>query len=400
MNTSDKAEESAQDTAAPAEPTSTPAPVQEGFYMPAEWEPHQQAWMGWPRRPDNWREYAGPAKKAYAAVATAIMEFEPVTVAVPDPRMMEAAKRQLPQRLEVLEIPQDDAWFRDSGPTFVVRDVPGKPGEREVAGVDWIFNAWGGKLGGLYDPWDRDDAVAGHILELAGARRFKAPIVLEGGSIHVDGEGTLLTTEECLLNKNRNPDLTKAQIEGVLADMLRIKKFIWLPRGLEADDDTNGHVDNFACFARPGVVLLAWTDDKEDPQYQRSLEALQVLSASADAAGRPISIVKMPLPPPLHITASEARGVKQVEGTKPRQAGDRLAASYINFYMPNGGIVMPAFGGEAVEADLRAQEVMRDVFPERKVVAVPTREILLGGGNIHCITQQQPAQHVPTSARL
>lgn len=356
--------------------------------MPAEWEPHAGTWMGWPQRPDNWRNGAAPAQHAFVAVASAIAQFEPVTVAA-NAEQVSNARAMLPQHIRVVRIPQDDSWFRDSGPTFVVREDAG--GQRSVAGIDWRFNAWGGEEGGLYSSWLRDDAVAAHILQMEAARRFECNIVMEGGSIHVDGEGTLLTTEECLLNHNRNPQLTREQIEAWLQRMLGVQKAIWLPRGLYGDDDTNGHVDNFACFARPGVVLLAWTDDESDPQYAISKEALDILSNATDAKGRQLQVIKLPCPPPLYTTEEEARGVQEVPGSKPREPGARLAASYANCYICNGGVVMPAFGGEAAQADARAQEVLQAAFPGRRVVAIPSREIVLGGGNIHCITQQVPA---------
>lgn len=258
-----------------------------------------------------------------------------------------------------------------------------------VAGIDWDFNAWGGHTGGLYPTWARDKAVASNILSLVGLSRFECPIVLEGGSIHVDGEGTLLTTEECLLNPNRNPQLTKEEIEEYLSKMLGVKKFIWLPGGLHGDDDTDGHVDNFACFARPGVVLLAWTDDVMDPQRERSLEALDVLENTTDAQGRKLEVIKVPLPPQMFRSAEDVRTVAAVEGVTERLEGVKLAGSYVNFYICNGGVVMPGLGDE--KADAAAKAVIEKAFPDRKVVQVPTREVLLGGGNIHCITQQQPA---------
>jgi agmatine deiminase len=347
--------------------------------MPAEWEPHAKTWMGWPRRPDNWRDGAKHARKAFAAVATAISEFEPVVVAV-NHGDEHTARDILPDSVDVVCISHDDAWFRDTGPTFVVDG-----GDKQI-GIDWEFNAWGG----LYDSWDRDQAVAKTILNIEGVEREPCDLVLEGGSIHVDGEGTLLTTEECLLNPNRNPHMTKDQIETRLKSALGVQKIIWLPHGLYGDDDTNGHIDNIACFAEPGVVLLAWTDDVNDPQWDISTRAYDILVNSTDAKGRRLEVVKVPLPPPQYISKEEARGVKPVDGTKPRQAGERMAASYINFYIVNDGVVVPAFGGDAVETDEQARAILQNVFPTKTVVSVSTREILLGGGNIHCITSQQP----------
>lgn len=355
-------------------------PRADGFHMPAEFEPHTGTWMLWPERPDNWRLGAKPAQYAFAAVAAAIATGEPVTVAA-SPRQFANARAMLASHIRVVEISNDDSWIRDCGPTFV---VDGKGG---VRAVDWIFNAWGGLEGGLYFPWDQDDLVASKVAEIERVDRYRAPIVLEGGSIHVDGEGTLLTTEECLLNPNRNPGLSRVEIESVLADYLSIEKTIWLGPGV-VDDETSGHIDNLCCFVRPGVVALTWTDDKADPQYDISQDAFERLSAATDARGRHLEIHKLHQPGPLYITEEESGGVDAVEGTQPRLAGARLAASYVNFYIANGVVVMPVFD-DPHDEPARAQ--LAALFPRRKVIAVPAREILLGGGNIHCITQQQPA---------
>jgi len=354
-------------------------PAADGYRMPGEFEPHSGCWMAWPERPDNWRMGAKPAQEAYAAVAEAIAVSEPVTVAVSD-RQFEHCRTVLSPSIRVVEISTDDAWIRDMGPTFVV-DASG--GRR---GVDWRFNAWGGLRGGLYFPWDRDDRVAAKVLEIEGAERYRAPIVLEGGSIHVDGEGTVMATEECLLNPNRNPELSREQIERVLFDHLGAERMIWLGRGVY-NDETDGHVDNLACFARPGVVLLTWTDDESDPQHAISRDALKRLEAATDARGRSIEVVRLPSPGPIAITEQEAAGVDAVEGSLPRRAGDRLAASYANFYLGTRRIVFPLLDEHT---DEQAAELLRGCFPEREVVGIPAREILLGGGNIHCITQQVP----------
>jgi len=361
-------------------------PAADGYRMPGEFEPHSGCWMAWPERPDNWRMGAKPAQEAYAAVAEAIAVSEPVTVAVSD-RQFEHCRTVLSPSIRVVEISTDDAWIRDMGPTFVV-DASG--GRR---GVDWRFNAWGGLRGGLYFPWDRDDRVAAKVLEIEGAERYRAPIVLEGGSIHVDGEGTVMATEECLLNPNRNPELSREQIERVLFDHLGAERMIWLGRGVY-NDETDGHVDNLACFARPGVVLLTWTDDESDPQHAISRDALKRLEAATDARGRSIEVVRLPSPGPIAITEQEAAGVDAVEGSLPRRAGDRLAASYANFYLGTRRIVFPLLDEHT---DEQAAELLRGCFPEREVVGIPAREILLGGGNIHCITQQVPAVAHPST---
>ncbi|HET7591179.1 MAG TPA: agmatine deiminase [Solirubrobacterales bacterium] len=355
-------------------------PAADGFRMPGEFEPHSGCWMAWPQRPDNWRLGAKPAQEAFAAVAEAITASEPVTMAASDAQF-ENCRALLPPQVRVIEVSTDDAWLRDTGPTFV---VDGKGGRR---GVDWRFNAWGGTEGGLYFPWDRDERVAAKVLEVEGDDRYRAPLVLEGGSIHVDGEGTVLTTEECLLNPNRNPELSREQIERALLDLLGAEKVIWLGAGV-FEDETDGHVDNLACFARPGTVLLSWADDPEDPQHPISRDARERLEAATDARGRPLEVVPLPSPGPLHISAEEAAGVDAAEGTVPRRAGARMAASYANFYLGNSRVVYPLLDPRH---DEEAAAILRRTFPEREVVGVPAREILLGGGNIHCITQQVPA---------
>ena len=361
--------------------TLTSTPRADGFRMPAEWEPHTQTWMVWPERPDNWRLGGKPAQAAFSAVAEAIARFEPVTVCV-SAAQFENARARLSDAVRVIEISNDDAWVRDTGPTFVVDDQGG------VRGVDWTFNAWGGLDGGLYFPWLRDDQVAAKILQVERCDRYRTEgFVLEGGSIHVDGEGTLITTEECLLNRNRNPHLSREEIEQVLREHLAVDSVIWLPDGLY-NDETNGHVDNFCCYVRPGEVLLAWTDDANDPNYPRCQAAMRVLEQARDAKGRQLVVHKMPIPCPLHATEEECAGVDLVEGSQERDPSIRLAGSYVNFLIVNGGIVAPSFDDPK---DAEAKAILQRVFPEHEVVMVPGREILLGGGNIHCITQQQPA---------
>jgi agmatine deiminase len=355
-------------------------PAADGFRMPGAFEPHSGCWMIWPERTDNWRWGAKPAQAAFAAVAEAIAVSDPVTMISSDAQF-EHCRSALSDAVRVVEVSTDDAWARDTGPVFVVDD------EGNRRGVDWIFNAWGGFDGGLYFPWDRDDRVAAKILEIEGAARYRAPFVLEGGAIHVDGEGTLLSTEECLLNPNRNPGLSREQIEAGLGDYLGIEKVIWLGQGT-INDETDGHVDNVACFVRPGVVALNWCDDDSDPQAAVSRDALSRLEAATDARGRSLEIHKLPSPGPLTISAEEAEGVDAVAGTQPRRAGDRLAATYTNFYLGQSRIVFPLLDERH---DEEAAAVLRACFPEREVVGVPAREVLLGGGNIHCITQQVPA---------
>jgi agmatine deiminase len=354
-------------------------PRRDGFRMPAEFEPHAGTWMLWPERPDNWRLGAKPAQEAFVAVASAIAASEPVSVGV-SAAQYENARRRLPAHVRVVEISSNDAWVRDTGPTGVV-DASGR-----VRGVDWVFNAWGGLDGGLYFPWDEDDRVARKILEIEGIDRYRAPFVLEGGAIHVDGQGTAITTEECLLNPNRNPGMTREEIERCLRDYLGIETVVWLGRGV-FNDETDGHVDNLCCFVRPGEVALTWCDDPADPQHEISQAALSRFRQARDARGRRLKVHRLPQPGPLHVTAEEAAGVDIREGSRPRRAGDRMAGSYVNFYIANRRVIAPLLDPAT---DARALRILRRLFPRREVVGVPAREILLGGGNIHCITQQVP----------
>ena len=351
--------------------------------MPGEFEPHQGCWMLWPERPDNWRLGAKPAQRAFTEVARSICRFEPVTVGV-SAAQFDNARRLLPAEARVVELSCDDAWMRDVGPTFVVD----RHGALRL--VDWLFNAWGGLEEGLYFPWNRDAQVARKVGEIERVDRYAAPVILEGGSIHVDGEGTLITTEQCLLNPNRNPGLRREEIEELLRAYLNVETIVWLGQGVY-NDETDGHVDNLCCFVRPGVVALSWSDDPGDPQYDISRDAERRLQTAVDARGRTLAVHRIHQPAPVTIRPGECEGVDVVEGTMPRREGDRLAASYINFYIADGGIVAPRFGDPQ---DSPALEALEELFPGRTVVGVAAREILLGGGNIHCITQQQPRGRV------
>ena len=350
-----------------------------GYAMPAEWAPHAGCWMIWPERPDNWRLGAKPAQAAFAAVASAIARFEKVTMLV-SARQFANARARLPAEVRVIEASTNDAWMRDVGPSFLL----GPDGA--LAGVDWPFNAWGGLRGGLYFPWDLDDQVAVKVLEVERARRFRAPLVIEGGAIHADGEGTVLVAEQCVLNENRNEGITRAVMETMLREYLGATTVIWLGQGVPGDE-TDGHVDNLACFVRPGMVLLSWCDDPADPHYAVSRDAEARLLAARDAKGRALVVERMPMPTPMFITAQEAAGVDATASGMNRAAGERLAASYVNFYIANGAIIAPCFG---VATDAAARDALSRLFPGRDIVMLPAREILLGGGNIHCITQQQP----------
>ena len=359
-------------------------PAAEGYWMPAEFEPHEATWLLWPERTDNWRDGARPAQEAVLKVAAAIGQFEPVNLGVSPPHFDEV-RSITPPGVQAASIEYDDIWVRDIGPTFVVAE------QRDtLRSIQWHFNAWGG----LYKPYTRDLTVPREISSDAFGRemrdRYAAPIVLEGGAIHVDGQGTVLLTEECVLNPNRNPGMTREHVEAILRDYLGVNQFIWLGKGV-FNDETSGHVDNLACFVSPGRVCLSWTDDKRDPQYAISLDAWERLNDARDAHGRRLEVFKVPMPAPLYMTEEEVRGLVPSESMKRRYAGDRLAASYVNFYMANGGIVMPLLDPRT---DEQAAEVLRRACPDRLIVGVPAREILLGGGGIHCITQQIPSYEI------
>lgn len=326
--------------------------------MPAEWAPHDRCWMAWPCRDALWGEGLQPAREAYAGVAKAIAGFEPVTMLANEEDLAQATALCGPA-VDCRAMVLDDSWMRDIGPSFLVDGAGG------LAGVDWQFNAWGER----FQPYDQDARVAERLLNQIDVKRYAAPLVLEGGSIHVDGEGCLLTSEECLLAPNRNPGLARGEIEDLLARHLGVSQFIWLGQGLE-DDDTDGHIDNLACFVRPGVVMTVVCEDPDDPNHATLEDNLQRLKKARDARGRALEVIELPLP-------RERRYL----------GGQRLALSYVNFYIANGGVVMPAFGDSQDEA---AFEVIARAFPDRQVVQVPASDILIGGGGIHCITQQQP----------
>ena len=284
----------------------------------------------------------------------------------------------------MLEIETNDAWARDIGPTFVTNG-------REARGISWRFNAWGGAVDGLYADWTADDAAAQAFCLAIGAPCYDAgDFVLEGGSICSDGEGTLLVTEACLLSAGRNPNLSKEQIEQRLKDYLGAEKILWLPRGIYSDE-TNEHVDNVCAFLAPGEVVLAWTDKETDPQYPLSRADYDYLSHETDARGRKLTIHKLPIPDhPVCVTAEDLANMTFEAGEDTLEVGQRLAASYVNFYFTNDAILLPQFGGENAASDARAAEVLRRLCPAREIVPIDSRAILLGGGNIHCITQQIP----------
>lgn len=355
-------------------------PAADGFRMPAEFEPHEGCIMIFPERSDSWQYGAYAARKAFVQIAEAIAKSEKLTVCASEAQY-DNARAMLPNHIRVVEMASNDSWARDYAPTFVKNDAG------EVRGIDWGFNAWGGLYDGLYFPWDKDNRMARKLCDLLEKDVYdKRDFILEGGSIHVDGEGTCMVTENCLLSKGRNPELSREQIEDTLKEYLNVSTVLWLPCGIY-HDETNEHVDNICAFVAPGEVVLAWTEDENDIQYAMSKACLDYLEKAVDAKGRHIKVHKLPLPKPVTITKEECDGLDACWDEPTRSPGERLAASYVNFYISNKNIVMPGFGDPA---DKKAKKILQDLFPEREVVQIFARDILIGGGNIHCITQQIP----------
>ena len=324
-----------------------------GFYMPAEWQTHARCWMAWPCR-EGFNSEA--TCRNYAEVAKVISSFEPVSMVV-HPRDREMAQAVLGNDIECVEIPIDDGWFRDNGPNFLITD------HGDVAAACFAFNAWGGN----YEPFD-DDAQAGpRLLSQLGLRMFQSGMTAEGGGITVDGEGTLITTETCFLNPNRNPGWSKDEVEAELCRMLGVTKVLWIP-GDPYEDETNGHVDGLAAFVAPGRVLVEAALDSAHPRYDILMENRRALEGQTDAMGRALDLIF-------------------IEDAWQCDGGDRFCTSYINSYIANGAVIVPSYG---LPADDRARAIYQQLFPQREVVSLRIDDIAPGGGGIHCITQQQP----------
>lgn len=370
-------------------------PGEMGYVMPGEFTPHEGTLLIWPVRPGSWGKNPEEARETFSILIGEIIKNEKVYL-LADEEHREEAEREVVKAvkkiagtarlnsLSILTIDSDDAWARDVCPTFVTKDS-------HVCGINWGFNAWGGKVEGLYASWDRDEKVAGKVCQELGHICHNAEdFVLEGGSIHSDGEGTILTTKSCLLSAGRNPQMSWQQIEERLKSCLGAEKVLWLPRGIY-EDETNEHVDNICAFVAPGEVVLAWTDHQEDPQHQLSTACFEYLKGQQDARGRKIRVHKLPIPEvPVCVTRKDMDNYVFEDGETGREVGERLAASYVNFYFTNGSVLVPQFGGENKESDKKALEILGFLCPQRKIVGVDSKSILLGGGNIHCVTQQIP----------
>ena len=447
-----------------------PSPNEDYTYsMPAEWEEHSACLILFPHNPETFRVSKAAQEIANLALEIATSGQESVFLLCKDPQIAEDASKAVLSRWSEHQqhktedqyfnqfyhglpictaiCPSNDTWARDTGPTFVFRrqkvsKTVSQQEEKVLVGLDWDFNAYGGPEEGCYWPCADDRKIADLVCSpttlfqtvisskqttlpninlktatsiaesLSIHSSLPIPMILEGGSFHTDGEGTLLTTSECLLNPNRNPHLSKDQIESALKESLGIHKVLWLPYGLDNDLDTNGHVDNFCCFAKPGHVILAWTDHQDDQSemsnYQRCRVAQEYLEAATDAQGRKLEITKLYLPKlTLQYTKEEAMSIGTNENDTNtenqdsmafvREPGEKMAASYINFYIANRAILVPQFASstnddlDLAAADQSALETLQSLFPGRRVVGIPSREILLGGGNIHCQTQQVPS---------
>lgn len=340
----------------------TPTPARAGYAMPADWVGHTRSWMCWPCRDETWGddETMLKARQATARIARAISAFEPVMLAV---RHEDAAAAKLATagKVHLFETTLDDSWARDTGPTFLC----GPDGS--CAAVQWQFNAWGGK----YRPYANDAGMATRIANQLGCRVYDSPLVCEGGAIHTDGEGTLITTEQCLLNANRNPGMSKDEVESWLERFTGARKVIWLGDGF-SDLETDGHVDNIACFTEPGRVLVGVPSSPSLPDAAPVREAIRRLKETRDAEDRAIEVVELPQPRRVRFD----------------WRGRVMQTSYVNFYIANGGIVMPAFDDPN---DDKAQAVLADCFPGRDILQVEVLDLLQGGGGIHCITLGEPA---------
>lgn len=340
----------------------TLCPTDLGLAMPPDWAPHARTWMCWPCRADAWGSPDAllNAKQATARIARAISTFEPVVLATRH-EDLPAAKLATACKVQLFDTPLDDSWARDTGPTFLC----GPDGAR--AAVQWQFNGWGCK----YRPCAEDAVLATRIADFADLDVFEAPLVCEGGAFHTDGEGTLIATEQCLLNPNRNPHLGKEEVEFLLARYLGIRKVIWLGNGF-SDDETDGHVDNIACFAGPGKVIVGVPSSPSLPDAEPVQEAIRRLKEARDAQGRPIEVIELPQPRRVRFD----------------WRGRMLQASYVNFYLANGGLVMPSFDDPN---DDKAEAVLAACFPGRDVLQVEVLDLLQGGGGIHCISLGEPA---------
>ena len=337
-------------------------PSELGYQMPGEWAAHASTWIAWPTDHLQWEDLPA-VEQAYADVANTIARFEPVNMVV-DPTRATSASRLCSDNVAIVEMSIDDSWMRDTGPSFVKHRDRG-----DVAGIDWRFNCWGGYVA----QYQQDAQMATQVLDHLGMDNYHSCLTLEGGAIHVDGEGTLVTTESVVLNENRNWGMDKKQAEVELCRATGAERIIWLPGDPKGNttDMTDGHVDGVMCFVKPGVVIFERDSSSEGIYAQLEKENRRALELATDARGRKFEIIDI-----------------VVDHGAICNDDELFCSSYINFYLPNGGLVMPCYG---VDADATVRELLMRVFPDREVVTVDINAIAPGGGGIHCITQQQPA---------
>jgi agmatine deiminase len=343
-------------------------PRELGYIMPAEWAPHRATWLSWPHKEASWPDKFEPVPAIFAQLVEHLVPGEEVHINVAGPEE-EASVRSLlrrrgvpPERVFFHHNPTNDAWCRDHGPIFVQRESDGR---KEQLILDWRYNAWGNK----YPPYDLDDVIPSRIGAELGIPVVHPGIVMEGGSLDVNGVGTLLTTEACLLNPNRNPDLSRTQIEQYLKDYLGVRHILWLGDGI-VGDDTDGHIDDLTRFTDPGTVVTVVEEDPSDDNFKPLAENLQQLRSMKDQDGQPLRVVTLPMPKPLY------------------QGDQRLPASYANFYIANGVVLLPTYRSPADEI---ARQALQSLFPDRRVIGVDCTDLVWGLGAIHCVTQQWPA---------
>jgi agmatine deiminase len=346
-----------------------PTPSELGYRMPAEWQRHTATWLTWPKDPETWPNRVPQVEEIFLQMMAALAPHEIVNLLVDDPETEAAVRARCvfpsAENIRCHQIPTVDSWIRDYGPNFLIND------KNQLAYNDWIFNAWGNK----YEELKRDDSIPTRLESLLQAPRFTPGIVMEGGSIEVNGAGCVLTTEQCLLNANRNPHLSKDEIEQYLKSYLGVEKVLWLGEGI-VGDDTDGHIDDIARFVAPNVIVCAVEDDPEDANYKLLQDNLQRLRAMTDVQGRAFEIVTLPMPGVVGGTSTDNRNL------------DRLPASYANFYIANEVVLAPVFGHAN---DARAVDTLRRLFPDRRVVDINCEPLVWGMGTIHCVSQQQPA---------
>lgn len=335
--------------------------------MPAEWTPHAATWLAWPHGDTQWCGMLEPVREEFAGLVEAIARVETVELLVVDEEAEADARKRLANDGDVRfhRAAYDDVWLRDTGPIFVARDDA-------VALTDWEFNGWGGKY-----PAALDNRIAGHIAGLLGVEPFRPGIILEGGSIEVNGAGLGLTTRQCLLSPQRNAGMDEKALEGVLREYLGLTRIVWLDSGLEGDH-TDGHIDTITRFAGPTTIVTSVCADRNDPNYERLAANLDLLKRQLGRSEVPFTIVEVPVP----------------EG-RFEFGGERLPLTYVNFYIANGLVVVPAYGAPE---DAAAIDILRPLFPNRTVVSLPARALITGGGAFHCVTQQQPVGQVWSAA--